>query len=85
MNCFRLRITSPDGAFFDGSVQSISLRGTEGEFAVLKGHIPFITSVVPCKVKLVLEDESEKEGTADGGILTVSEEEVVFLSSGFHW
>lgn len=85
MKPFSLTISSPDGAIFSGNVTCISLRGSEGDLAVMAGHTPFVTSVVPCECKVTLEDDTEKTGKTDGGILTVSSETVVFLSGSFTW
>ena len=80
MNTFPLKISSPDGSFFDGHILKISLRGAEGDLAVMAGHVPFVTSVKPCDFHLELEDGSVKRGHTDGGILTVSEKAVIFLT-----
>lgn len=85
MNSFVLSITSPDGEIFNDNVLRIIVRGTEGELAVMAGHIPFVTTVKAGECRILLEDESEKTGFADGGILTVSSEKVTFLSASFHW
>lgn len=81
MNTFLLAISSPDGDVFRGEICSIFLRGSEGELAVMAGHIPFVTTVVPCEVKLVLEDGTTKTGKTEGGILTVGSDMVTLLSS----
>ncbi len=85
MRKFPLTISSPDGAIFSGEVECIILRGTEGEFAVMAGHTPFVTSVVPCECKVTLDEDTEKIGKTDGGILTVSADGVVLLSGSFTW
>jgi len=85
MKTYPLHISSPDGDVFRSEVVSISLRGVEGDLAVMAGHIPFVTSVKPCDVKIGLEDGEEKVGYADGGILTVSDEKVTLLSGSFEW
>ncbi len=85
MKTFTLKISSPEGDLFSGDVVKISLRGSEGELAVMAGHIPFVTPVKPCECKVELEDGEEKTGTTDGGILTVSSEKTVFLSGSFKW
>lgn len=85
MNTFRLIISSPDGNLYDGEVVSLSVRGTEGELAVMAGHIPFITSVKPCDCRVELEDGSEKTGHTEGGLLSVSAEATTLLSDSFHW
>ena len=85
MNSYRLVIASPDGNLFDGQAVSLSLRGADGDLAILAGHIPFITSVKPGKCTLETEDGEVKEGKIEGGLLTVSGSEVILLSSGFSW
>ncbi|MBP3636690.1 MAG: F0F1 ATP synthase subunit epsilon [Clostridia bacterium] len=84
MKTFLLSISSPDGNLFSGEVVMITLRGIEGDLAVMAGHIPFITSVVPCDVKITLPDGTDKVGHADGGLLTVAEDGVTLLGS-FAW
>ena len=80
---YHLTVASPDGNLFDGDVYSLSLRGVEGELAILAGHAPFVTSVVPCTCRIEEEDGRELLGHTEGGILTVSAEGTVLLASGF--
>ena len=56
MNTFLLAISSPEGDIFRDNVRMISLRGAEGDLAVMAGHIPFVTTVKPCNVKITLDD-----------------------------
>jgi F-type H+-transporting ATPase subunit epsilon len=85
MNTFLLKVSSPDGNRFEGEAVRLSLRGTEGDLAVLAGHIPFITSVKPGNCTIELPDGTEKVGRVDGGILTVSETVVTLLAGSFRW
>ena len=85
MKTFLLNVTSPEGRMFSDEVQMVTARGAEGDLAVLAGHIPFVTTLQPCECKIVMPDETEKTGTADGGILTVSAEQVTILSGSFKW
>lgn len=85
MNTFLLNITSPEGKIFSEEVQMLTARGVEGELAVLAGHIPFVTTLKPSDCKVVLDDGTEKLGTTDGGILTVSNEQTTLLSGSFQW
>lgn len=85
MKTFPLTIASPDGNLFDQSVTRLILRGTEGDLAVMAGHIPFITAVRPGDCRVELEDGSEKLGRLDGGLLTVAEDRVTLLSGSFAW
>ena len=58
MKTFSLKITSPEGDLFSGDAVKLCLRGSEGELAVMAGHIPFATAVLPCECKIELEDEN---------------------------
>ena len=85
MKTFTLKIASPEGELFSGDAVKISLRGTEGSFAIMAGHVPFATSIKPCDCKIELEDGEERIAHTDGGLLTVSAEKVLFLSGSFAW
>ncbi len=85
MSTFKLVVSSPDGDKFKGDAAMLTLRGSEGNLAILAGHIPFITSVKPCDCKIVLEDGTEKLAHVDGGLLTVSEQKTTLMSGTFNW
>ena len=85
MNTYKLIISTPDGSVFDDEAISLIVRGTEGELAIMAGHIPFITAVKPCECKLTLADESEKSASIGGGIITVQKNITTLLCSDFNW
>lgn len=85
MNTFLLNIASPDGKIFSGEVISITLRGVEGDFAILAGHIPFISNVTQNKCILELPDGTIRNGQTEGGMITVDRDEVTFLTSGVNF
>ena len=85
MKTYTLKISSPDGDIFSGDVISLSLRGADGDLAVLADHIPFITSVQSGSCKIVLEDETEKDAHIGGGLLTVAADGVTLLASSFRF
>ena len=85
MSTFSLTISSPDGNLFKGDAVRLSVRGTEGDLAVMAGHIPFVTAVNECECRIELSDGTEKTGHTAGGLLNVSNEEVIFLSDVFNW
>ena len=85
MNHFKLTISSPDGNVFSGDVTDLFVRGSEGDLAVLAGHIPFITSLKPGVIRFTLADEALTENSAeiDGGLLTVGSDSVTLLCGQF--
>ena len=85
MRSFFLKISSPEGDVFCDNAVKLCVRGTEGDLAVMAGHVPFVSYVKPCNCKIELEDGSEKIGHTQGGVLTVSKEKVILLSGMFTW
>ena len=85
MKTFHLTVSSPDGHLFDGDVVALSVRGAEGELAVMAGHIPFVTPVVECDCKLMLADDTDRLAHTSGGLLSVAQDRVTLLSGSFRW
>lgn len=84
MNKFTLVVSSPDGNVFQGEITFMKARGAEGEFAVMAGHTPFITNILPCEIKIHVDGE-EKFATVGGGLLTVDTKSVTLLTGSFKW
>lgn len=85
MNTFHLIVSSPDGNLFEGDVVKLDVRGTEGDLAIMAGHIPFVTSLVEAPIKIWMADDSAKKATAKGGLLTVGKEVVTLISGTFQF
>ena len=85
MNVFSLTVSSPDGTLFQGDAAALSLRGANGDLAILAGHAPFITSVSPGHCKITLPDETQRYATVNGGMLTVVHNSVTLLTDGLIW
>ena len=85
MNTFRLVISSPNGHVYDGDAVMLTVRGIAGDLAVMAGHIPFVTTLQPCDCKIEFDDDSERFGHVDGGLLTVSKDAVTLLTGSFRF
>ena len=83
MNTFKLIISSPDGNIFEGDATMITLRGVEGDLAIMAGHIPFVTAVKSAPCAVWLDEETRKEAYSEGGLLTVGSGEATFISGTF--
>ena len=84
MNTFKLNISSYDGTLFEQEVEMLILRGASGDLAVMAGHIPFATSVVPGEIRIQTGDK-ELVGKTEGGLLTVDADKTTLLSGSFRW
>lgn len=85
MNTFRLVVSSPDGNIFEGEAVKLDVRGTEGDLAIMAGHIPFVTSLVEAPVDILLDDDTQRHATAKGGLLIVGSDLVTLISGTFQF
>ncbi len=85
MKTFPLIISSPDGDLFRGNAEMLILRGTEGDLAIMAGHVPFETAVVQSNCVVITDTEERKEGVIEDGLLTVDAEKTTVLTSALTW
>ena len=83
MSTFHLTVSTPDGERFSGPAVSLSVRGVEGELAILAGHVPFATSLVPSTCLIEQEDGTVTEAEIQGGLLSVSPTHTTLLCGSF--
>ncbi len=85
MKTFRFVISTPDGNLYEGDIVKISLRGAEGDLAVMANHTPFVTSVKPCRAHIELEDGTDKPFDVERGLLSVADNKVILMSGSAKW
>ena len=47
MATFHFNLVSPEKLLFSGDVDQVDVPGSEGDFGVLAGHAPFVTTLRP--------------------------------------
>ncbi len=85
MKTFKFVVSTPEGSLFHGDVVSISLRGQEGDLAIMANHTPFATAVKPCRCAVAFEDGSNRHLRIERGLLSVSAEVVNLMSGSAQW
>ncbi len=53
MATFRFNLVSPEAVLFSGEVEHVVVPGSEGEFGVLAGHAPLVSSLRPGMLKIL--------------------------------
>lgn len=84
MNKFHLTIVTMTGQDFDGEVESLSVRSTEGAVTVLAGHQNFVTSIGMGPAS-VLIDGKHRYAACIGGVLSMIENEARLIATTFEW
>jgi F-type H+-transporting ATPase subunit epsilon len=64
-------IVAPERKVWEGEADMVVARSPEGEFAILRGHLPFPAALVPGAVKVV-SGGSEEVFFVTGGVLEAS-------------
>ena len=82
---FSLIISSPDGDLYRGEAEELIVRGTEGELAVLAGHVPFVTAIKKGRCVVVDGQGHRRDGLIEAGLLTVDREKTTVLTPAIHW
>ncbi len=85
MKTFKFVISTPDGNLYEGDIVKVSLRGSEGDLAVLANHVPFLTSVKPCECRIEFADGTVKPLNVERGLLSVTTESVTLMSGSAQW
>jgi F-type H+-transporting ATPase subunit epsilon len=83
MNELKVEIVTPAKTAFQGSVKSITIPGTKGNFQVLFNHAPIMSSFEVGFIKI--EDSSEKTTVyaTSGGTVEVVNNKVIVLAETF--
>lgn len=75
----QLDIITPEKSFFSGDAYLITIPGSEGEFGVLDGHSPFISTLRHGVITIDLPGNEQRKIAVKGGIAEVVPERCTVL------
>ncbi len=76
----KLKIITQERVVFDQDVDAVYSKGIDGEFGLLKGHLPMMTALDIGVTRAYIGDEVKKFTTM-GGILQFKDEECLILTT----
>jgi F-type H+-transporting ATPase subunit epsilon len=79
MATFHFDLVSPERLLFSGEVEQVDVPGAEGDFGVLAGHAPFVTTVRPGILTLYGQDGPLKV-VVNGGFAEVNPQGLTVLA-----
>ena len=74
-----LKIITHERVVFDNDVDEIYAKGINGEFGILKGHIPYMTALDIGVTKIIKDGKPEYFSTM-GGVFQFKDEEALILT-----
>ena len=75
-----LKIITHERVVFDEDVDSIRTRGVDGEFGILKGHIP-VMAALDIGVTRITQGSDVKNFTTMGGVFQFKDDEAIILTN----
>jgi len=76
----KLQLITPEKILFEGTVTLAQIPGSEGEFGVLPGHAPFISTLKNGLVTLAVEGGATRKMIVAGGVAEVNPERTIILA-----
>ncbi|TCO78803.1 F0F1 ATP synthase subunit epsilon [Marinisporobacter balticus] len=81
---FELEIVTPDKKFYEGSVERIVIRTTNGDIGILKDHM-FTVSPLQIGAIKIKQEGKYKEAACAGGFIQVKEEKTTIITDSAEW
>ena len=85
MNLFHFMIVTPDKTLFEGDVQEVIARTTEGDVGILAGHIRYAAILPSGALTVKLENGDSRQAAIAGGVIKVSDTRTVVMSTAAEW
>ncbi len=77
-----LIVLTPEKEIYQGSIESVKVPGTNGQFEILKGHAPIVSSLVTGEVRIIDTSGGKQTFNINKGFVEVLGEEVSLLVQG---
>lgn len=78
----KLVILTPEREVYTGSVKSVKVPGTAGQFEILKGHAPIVSSLSEGQIRILDNKGAKVLYSIERGFVEVINDEVSLLVRG---
>jgi F-type H+-transporting ATPase subunit epsilon len=78
----KIDIVTPLGRIYQGEIKEATFPGIEGEFGVLEGHAPLVTTLNPGVITLKKDDNKEEVIAINWGYVEVTPDHINVLVDG---
>ncbi len=75
----KLIVLTPEKEVYKGDIQSVKVPGTKGQFEILKGHAPIVSSLSEGTVSIVADNGEKQFFNIKKGFLEVLNNDVSLL------
>ena len=83
-NTFPFEILTPERSFFSGDIEALTFTASDGEWTILKGHVPMIVVLRPGVVKIKQEGKWRQAVNSEG-YMEVGPHRTVLFAQTCEW
>lgn len=84
MSTFHLKVLTVDRVFFEGDVERIVVRTTQGDVGILPNHVKYLAALGIGGLTIIADGKTRTAAVA-GGFVDVSKEQTVILARTCEW
>ena len=81
---FQLQVISPDRIFFEGEVEMVEVKTTEGEMGIYADHIP-LTAILSPGILRIHANGEVREAALHDGFIEIQKKKVTILAEACEW
>ncbi len=82
---FDLKIVTPYGSEFDGTVKRLVVRTAEGEIGILRNHINYVGTIAYGMVKLLMPEGGERVAACCDGFVSMTDGNARVVATTFEF
>ncbi len=84
MKKFKIQIATPEELFYDGEADTLIIRTTEGDVAILYNHEPLVSAIAIGEM-VIKNGDVKKVAAVSEGFITVDEEKTIVIVDTAEW
>ena len=77
---FQFKLVSPEKLLISEDVEMVVVPGSEGDFAILKGHAPVMSTLKPGVVEIQINDKEQQRVFVRGGFAEAGPDSLTILA-----
>ncbi len=84
MATFHLKVLTVEKQFFDGDVDRIVVRTTQGDVGILPHHVPYVAALGVGSL-IIIQNGERRVAAVSGGFVDVSADQTIVLARTCEW
>lgn len=75
-----LEIITPEKEMYNGTVTSVKVPGSSGEFEILNNHASIVSSLIKGNIRVINDKQEELNFNIKGGVIEMQNNKIVILA-----